>query len=50
MSNYLIINVTSSKKNIEKVETKIWDYYLKKTCYKIKYQIFFWYNILNKIY
>lgn len=40
MSNYLVINMTSSKTNFEKVETKIRDYYLKKTCYKIKYQIF----------
>lgn len=30
MSNYLVINMTSSKTNFEKVETKIRDYYLKK--------------------
>lgn len=29
MSNYLVINITSSKTNFEKVETKIRGYYFK---------------------
>lgn len=41
MSNYLVINITSSKTNFEKVETKIRDYYLKKNMLQNKISDFF---------